>query len=79
MLIFLVKMRHLVGACDFVVSRVIANTGIPHINASTSSSSINFEARTSRYCMVVHLKEEDEDKWRRTSTTGMKTTITFFQ
>ena len=38
-------------------------------------NSVNFEARTSRFCMVVALEEEDEDRLRRTTTTRT-TTIT---
>ena len=38
-------------------------------------NSVNFEARTSRFCMVVDLEEEDEHRLRRTTTTSTTTTM----
>ena len=37
---------------------------------------VNFEARTSRFSMVVDLEEEEEDRLRRTMTTRITTTST---
>ena len=39
-------------------------------------NSVNFEARTSRFCMVVDVEEEDEDRLRRTTTTRTTKTTT---
>ena len=39
-------------------------------------NSVNFEARTSIFSMVVDLEEEDEDRSRRTKTTKTTTTTT---
>ena len=39
-------------------------------------NSINFKAITSRFCMVVDLEEDDEDRLRRTMMTRMTRTTT---